>query len=77
MNFSHLPFIQGVLAYSGVPVNFTPTGQSRPVLETRAASSETDRLLPRYKQAVRQARVEQLALAVAAGDRVAGLSSPR
>ncbi|MFJ8107995.1 hypothetical protein [Streptomyces sp. NPDC096132] len=36
----------------------------------RAASAVADRLLPRYDQAVRAARVEQVAVAVAAGDRV-------
>ncbi|MFC8350397.1 hypothetical protein [Streptomyces sp. NPDC057280] len=36
----------------------------------RAASAVADRLLPRYEQAVRAARVEQVAVAVAAGERV-------
>ncbi|MGW1611676.1 hypothetical protein ACWCQZ_20035 [Streptomyces sp. NPDC002285] len=36
----------------------------------RAASAVADRLLPRYDQAVRAARVEQVAVAVAAGERV-------
>lgn len=36
----------------------------------RAASAVAGRLLPRYEQAVRAARVEQVAVAVAAGERV-------
>ncbi|MFJ8795108.1 hypothetical protein [Streptomyces sp. NPDC102462] len=36
----------------------------------RAASAVTHRLLPRYEQAVRAARVEQVAVAVAASERV-------
>ncbi|MFE0256907.1 hypothetical protein [Streptomyces sp. NPDC059010] len=36
----------------------------------RAASAVTDRLLPRYERAVREARIEQVAVAVAAGERV-------
>lgn len=36
----------------------------------RAASAVADRLLPRYERAVRAARVEQVAVAVAAGERV-------
>ncbi|MGY4902279.1 hypothetical protein [Streptomyces sp. 900116325] len=40
-------------------------------------SSQADRSLPRYKQAVRRARIGQLAMAVAAGERVSGSSSPK
>ncbi|MGW7540004.1 hypothetical protein ACWGKQ_02625 [Streptomyces sp. NPDC054770] len=36
----------------------------------RAASAVADRLLPRYAQAVREARIEQVAVAVVAGERV-------
>ncbi|WP_053084668.1 hypothetical protein [Streptomyces viridochromogenes] len=36
----------------------------------RAAFAVASRLLPRYKHAVRQARIEQLAVSVAAGERV-------
>ncbi|WP_405931501.1 hypothetical protein [Streptomyces sp. NBC_00827] len=36
----------------------------------RAASAVANRLLPRYEQAVREARIEQVVMAVAAGERV-------
>ncbi|WP_431949501.1 hypothetical protein [Actinacidiphila sp. bgisy167] len=47
-----------------------PTGIVVSADPARAASRVTERLLPRYEKAVHQARIEQLALAVAAGERV-------
>ncbi|MCI3270608.1 hypothetical protein [Streptomyces cylindrosporus] len=48
----------------------TPNGIVVDADPARAASAVADRLIPRYEQAVRAARVEQVAVAVAAGERV-------
>ncbi|WP_107086975.1 hypothetical protein [Streptomyces viridochromogenes] len=53
--------VDRVKAPDGIVVDAAPA---------RAASAVADRLLPRYEQAVRAARVEQVAVAVAAGERV-------
>ncbi|WP_406425561.1 hypothetical protein OHA59_07155 [Streptomyces sp. NBC_01589] len=52
-----------------MPVDFTPTGQTRAVLELRAASSVADRLLPPLVEPVHRGGDEAVVGAVLVGGR--------